>query len=154
MTNDQFPKLARITIKAPERMLDTIGNLMEKNYPNEACALVFGNTRKEREELIVTVKVIREIKNLIHSPSAFEIDPVEQFKIMEEERGNGHILIGILHTHPGSEFVSASDDFYIRNASKISNLCWFIAGKREKCLEVGAYMFINDQINSIGMQFF
>ncbi|MFX0103586.1 MAG: Mov34/MPN/PAD-1 family protein [Candidatus Hodarchaeota archaeon] len=154
MTNDQFPTLGGITIKAPERMLDVIDNLIERNYPNEACALVFGNTRKESEALIVTVKVIREIKNLINSPSAFEIDPVEQFKIMEEERGNGHILIGILHTHPGSEFVSASDDFYIRNASKISNLCWFIAGKREKCLEVGAYMLVNDQIHSLMIKFF
>ena len=153
MTNNEFPAIKGITVLVPVWMLDFTRKIMDDNQPNEACALVFGTTRKDSGELLIDIRAFREIKNLINSPSAFEIDPVEQFKIMEEERAGGNILIGILHTHPGSQFVSASDDFHIRNAGKISNLCWFIAGTREGQLEMGGYILVKDKIYSLELKF-
>lgn len=152
--DDIFPVLDGITIKAPGWVVAFTETLMGEKHPNEVCALVFGRTKKEGNALILTINSIKTVQNVINSPSAFEISPVEQFKLMNEERASGNILLGILHTHPGSEFVSASDAEHIKNASKISNLCWFIAGKSEGQLEIGVYMFFNGRIHAVDLSFF
>ncbi|MHA1369148.1 MAG: hypothetical protein ACTSRA_05490 [Promethearchaeota archaeon] len=62
------------------------------------------------------------------------------------------LLIGVLHTHPSSQFVSVADRVYMLNADRFcSRLCCLIAGVRQDELDSGAYVVVNGRIYEIPM---
>ena len=71
-------------------------------YPNEACGILAGHNG--------TVEKIYLMKNAEPSPSFYVMEPQEQFRVMKEMRQAGLNLVGIYHSHTGSQaYPSATD---------------------------------------------
>ena len=74
----------------------------DREYPNEACGILAGHNG--------TVEKIYSMKNAEPSPSFYVMEPQEQFRVMKEMRQAGLDLVGIYHSHTGSQaYPSATD---------------------------------------------
>ncbi len=74
----------------------------QDEYPNEACGILAGHNG--------IVEKVFSMANAEPSPSFYVMDPQEQFKVMKEMRQAGLTLVGIYHSHTGSQaYPSATD---------------------------------------------
>ena len=74
----------------------------EREYPNEACGILAGHQGM--------VKKIYSMTNAEPSPAFYVMDPQEQFRVMKEMRQTRLELVGIYHSHTGSQaYPSATD---------------------------------------------
>ncbi len=121
--------------------LDIINGLRERDAPHEACGLFFGRLIQQPGDHGHTFacQVLKELKSAKRSPVYFEIDPVVQYQVTTEEEAKGRSLVGVLHTHPGAQFVSSTDAKYMRNFARFFRVCWVIAGDGRDGMELGAY---------------
>jgi [CysO sulfur-carrier protein]-S-L-cysteine hydrolase len=74
----------------------------QDEYPNEACGILAGHDG--------TVEKIYSTSNAEPSPSFYFMDPQEQFRVMKEMRQAGLQLVGIYHSHTGSQAYPSSTD--------------------------------------------
>ncbi len=74
----------------------------DREYPNEACGILAGHNG--------AVEKIYSMKNAEASPSFYVMEPQEQFRVMKEMRQAGLDLIGIYHSHTGSQAYPSSTD--------------------------------------------
>jgi proteasome lid subunit RPN8/RPN11 len=143
-----------IYVSMPRDFIDDIASIRAESKPNEACVLLFGVSRKSIDDHVFEIVTMRQVENVLASPVAFEMDPTSQYQVMQQEAKKERDLVGILHTHPGNQFVSAMDVKYMKNASRISRLCWLIAGDGfEGKLEIGAYIVDNGTIREIPIMY-
>jgi proteasome lid subunit RPN8/RPN11 len=139
-----------IFVSVPGDLVEEVGSIREESRPHEACALLFGTMRDANDVLVYEVMSMRQVENVLKSPVAFEVDPVIQYQVMMQEEAQGRELLGILHTHPGNQFVSATDVLYMKNASRMTRFCWLIAGDGiDGRLEIGAYVVNTGTIRDI-----
>ena len=71
-------------------------------YPEEACGLMAG----------VDGEVLRlyAVENRLHSPMAYEMEPLQQLQALQHMEDAGWELLAIYHSHPhGPEIPSAQD---------------------------------------------
>ncbi|MHA1683464.1 MAG: Mov34/MPN/PAD-1 family protein [Promethearchaeota archaeon] len=146
-------KCRDFVVSLPLGSTTRIKGMRESAHPNEAVALMFGRAIDYQDRVFIYITEMTKIESILPSPSSFEIDPVDQFQAMEDAKSRELNLVGILHTHPGRQFVSASDEVYMRNADRFSRLCWIIAGEVEDMLEIGAYMMVEGEIREIPVDF-
>ncbi len=74
----------------------------QDEYPNEACGILAGHNG--------TVENIYPMKNAEPSPAFYIMEPQEQFRVMKEMRLGSLELVGIYHSHTGSQaYPSATD---------------------------------------------
>lgn len=74
----------------------------QDEYPNEACGILAGHNG--------TVKKIYSMANAEPSPAFYVMEPQEQFRVMKEMHQTGLELVGIYHSHTGSQaYPSATD---------------------------------------------
>ncbi len=71
-------------------------------YPNEACGILAGHDG--------AVEKVYTMTNAEPSPSFYVMEPQEQFRIMKEMRQAGQDLVGIYHSHTGSQAYPSSTD--------------------------------------------
>lgn len=75
---------------------------LQSVYPLEGCGLLAGQGRRITHLYAVT--------NRLASPTAFEMEPVEQLQAMLHIEAAGQTLLAIYHSHPtGPERPSATD---------------------------------------------
>ncbi len=74
----------------------------QDEYPNEACGILAGHNG--------TVEKIYPMKNAEASPTFYVMEPQEQFRVMKEMRLAGLDLVGIYHSHTGSQAYPSSTD--------------------------------------------
>ncbi len=73
-----------------------------REYPNEACGILAGRG--------TTVEKIYSLTSENPSPTFYQIDAREQFRVFREMRESGKDLVGIYHSHPaGRAFPSSTD---------------------------------------------
>ncbi len=71
-------------------------------YPEEGCGLVGGVGGQSRQ--------IYPVENRLHSPVAYEMDPLAQIRAMLALEAEGWELVAIFHSHPnGPLYPSPSD---------------------------------------------
>jgi len=155
MPNDLGGTWLDPVVRFPSAFFDDVIKLRRENVPDEACALLFGNIEVDGETQRINIATMRELENIVHSPVAFEIDPEVEYRIIVEETAKGNELVGILHTHPGAQFVSSVDQRFMFNADRIWKLVWLIAGDGRKGeLEIGAYIIKSGKITRITVDYF
>ncbi|MBN2152285.1 MAG: Mov34/MPN/PAD-1 family protein [Candidatus Lokiarchaeota archaeon] len=143
-----------IFVLLPRDLVDEVGSIREEARPNEACALLFGTMLEREGEVVYDVASMRQVENVLQSPVAFEVDPVVQYQLMQQEEKQGRELVGILHTHPGNQFVSATDVRYMKSAARLARYCWLIAGDGvDGKLEIGAYVVSNGTIRDVPIEY-
>ncbi|MFB5611559.1 MAG: Mov34/MPN/PAD-1 family protein [Nitrosopumilaceae archaeon] len=85
---------------------DLLLNHASKWKPNESCAILYGNIENEKS----IVKEVFLAKNIDESPVNFTISNEEllkAYKIAEEKNLD---IVGIFHSHPGSDAFPSSTD--------------------------------------------
>jgi proteasome lid subunit RPN8/RPN11 len=141
-------------VRFPKNFIDDVASMRQVNLPNEACALLFGKIEIVEDIQNIEIVTMRELDNILHSPVSFEIQPEDEYRVIVEEAMNENDLVGILHTHPGAQFVSSVDQRYMFNADRISRLIWLIAGDGANGeLEIGAYVIKSGKITKIAMEY-
>lgn len=77
--------------------------------PEERCGLLAGDREEEPEA--ATVTTIRRVKNVAPNPQyTYEIDPEEQYELMEEVEERGLDLVGFYHSHPQGPAAPSTTD--------------------------------------------
>lgn len=113
---------------------------MEKCYPLEACALLFGNV-KEKE---VVVKDAVVVPNKESSDVSFTVDSELFYKIHQQMEGEGKQYVGVFHSHPTKSSPSRVDEEMMR---LWPDLVWLIYSTLSKSF--GAYIMKNGKLSEV-----
>jgi desampylase len=116
-----------------KRRSDVIGNLIVPKalqvqlgeeacaaFPRECCGLIEGVCEGD----CVRAVALHPAANLATRDDRFEIDPMEQFRLMRELRGSGREIVGCYHSHPNGTAEPSAHD--LENASE-DGFVWLIA---------------------------
>lgn len=96
-----------MTLILEKKILEEIMRHAEETYPHEACGIMAG--RREEEDRRLVLKIYKTT-NVLHSPSAYSIDPEEQYAFFLKAEGEGLEVVGFYHSHPyWASTPSASD---------------------------------------------
>jgi len=79
-----------------KRDLKEISEHSRSSFPVEACGILVG--RKEDDEKIV--ERVYRARNILASPSRYQIDPEELWKVFDETERESKEVIGFYHSHP------------------------------------------------------
>ncbi len=83
-----------------------------KEEPNEACAILYGNKIEEEN----TVKEIWLTKNSNPSPIEFTLSAEQTWEMDQKRKELNLEIIGIFHSHPNSDaFPSSTDKKFMQN---------------------------------------
>jgi [CysO sulfur-carrier protein]-S-L-cysteine hydrolase len=74
----------------------------DREYPNEACGILAGRG--------TTVEKVYALTSENPSPTFYQIDAQEQFRVLREMREAGRDLVGIYHSHPAGRAYPSSTD--------------------------------------------
>ena len=90
------------TLYLPQPLQEEMIAYVLSLYPEEACGLVGGQDGQAAR--------LYPVENALHSPTAFEMEPLQQIKAMLALESEGLELLAIYHSHPhGPARPSASD---------------------------------------------
>lgn len=124
-------------IKLSRSQIDCLVAEAKRRFPIEICGALFGYTI-DMENL---VKKIVYLRNILSSPTAFQINP-EEFLIElinAEKEGLKHI--GFFHSHPGPAEPSKADIEFMRLWPES---IWLIISLAN--YDIAAYRAVNDEI--------
>jgi [CysO sulfur-carrier protein]-S-L-cysteine hydrolase len=111
-------------------------------WPNEACGLLAGEGGK--------VQRVYLVENSLHSPRAYQMDPVEQVRVMLEIEAAGWELSGIFHSHPsGPAFPSATD---VAQAYYPDSVYLILAADAQGEWHSRAFQIEADQVSEVAVQ--
>jgi len=71
-------------------------------YPDEACGILAGRDGR--------VEKVYSMTNARPGPVSYEMDPEEQFRVMQDIRQSGLEMISVFHSHPGGHAYPSSVD--------------------------------------------
>ncbi|MBI5378342.1 MAG: M67 family metallopeptidase [Thaumarchaeota archaeon] len=89
-----------------KKQRDVLANHAQSNFPNESCALLFGNKNSET----CTVSDVFPAENTEKSPINFTISNVELLKGYKDAEMKRLDVVGIFHSHPHSEAIPSLTD--------------------------------------------
>lgn len=85
---------------------ENVLNYSLSQLPNEACGLVAGRIEDSNK----IIEKVYLLSNIDQSPEHFSMDPKEQFAAVKDMRGNGWVLLGNFHSHPGTPARPSEED--------------------------------------------
>lgn len=96
-----------MVLKIKKKHLEDIFQFARENHASEACGILAGRVRGSEK----TIEKVYHTRNVLASPSAYQIDPAEQLKVFEETERQGLDIIGFYHSHPFEDsFWSETDE--------------------------------------------
>jgi len=107
-------------------------NHASKLNPNESCAILFGKIENEKS----MVKDVFLTENIDDSPINFTISNEELLKAYKMAEEKNLDVVGIFHSHPGSNAYPSSTD---KKFMEINPVVWVIFSNIEKNFK--AYTF-------------
>jgi len=107
-------------------------NHASKSHPNESCAILFGEIEHEKS----VVKDVFLTENIDDSPINFTISNEELLKAYKMAEEKNLDVVGIFHSHPGSNAYPSSTD---KKFMEINPVVWVIFSNIEKNFK--AYTF-------------
>ncbi len=93
-------------IRLSEKQWRTLRAEAEHLAPQEACGLLLGYCQTSYFQVVD----VRPIKNILESPTRYQMNPEQQIQVFNEMEARNLQLVGIYHSHPGGpEYPSATD---------------------------------------------
>lgn len=105
--------------------------------PNESCAILFGINENEKS----TVKDVFLAENIDESPVNFTISNEELLKAYQIAEKKNLDIVGIFHSHPGSDAFPSSTDKKFMHANPV---VWIISSGKSS--ELKAFLLEPDII--------
>ncbi len=107
-----------------------------KNFPVEACALLFGKLTGDR----ATVTKVVVARNILESSTRFEVDPMFVFSTFEQAEKEDLDFVGLFHSHPAPVTPSVID---LRYMKLWGSAIWLILSTLDG--EIAAFQKMDDQ---------
>ena len=101
--------------------------------PRECCGLIEGI----REPGTIRAVALHPAANLARGDDRFEIDPVEQFRLMHALRGTGREIVGCYHSHPSGPAAPSPRD---ADEAQERDFVWLVAGVGAR-IALGAFVW-------------
>ena len=108
----------------------------EKNFPVEACALLFGKLAGDK----ATVTKVVVARNILESSTRFEVDPMFVFSTFEQAEKEDLDFVGLFHSHPAPVTPSVID---LRYMKLWGSAIWLILSTFDG--EIAAFQKMDDQ---------
>jgi len=112
----------------------------KRNYPVEACALLFG--KRDEERAMVTKIVVAP--NRLKSTVRFEMAPQLVYAAFEEADQEGLQFIGLFHSHPAPAVPSSVDLKYME---LWGDAIWLILSSTED--RAAAFQLIDGKVREV-----
>jgi proteasome lid subunit RPN8/RPN11 len=100
----------------PAHLRDQLIAEAQATFPRECCGLIEGVRRDETVEALK----LHPTRNLAREADRFEIDPMEQFRLLKALRGSERDIIGCYHSHPNGvaqpsprDLASAAEEHFV-----------------------------------------
>lgn len=87
-----------------------------KRAPEEACGLLAGENKR--------VTLIVPVRNELHSPTRYRMDPIEQLKAFELFEDHDLEMLGIYHSHPNGPATPSRTDIDEAYYPDVVHLIW------------------------------
>lgn len=127
------------TLQIPRPEYEAMLAQLRSAYPLEACGFMAGRDRY--------VERLYPIDNILHSPTAYEMDPHQQLQAMRAIEEAGWDLIAIYHSHPhGPEIPSVTD---VDRAYYPDAIYVIVSLAHRHRPSVRAFTIVNGQVNEI-----
>ena len=111
-----------------------------ETLPDECCGLLVGTQeRVERAE---------RARNLRASPTRYQIDPADLFRVIRSARAEGLLVMGAYHSHPDTDPEPSSTDFAEANDPAL--LC-VIVSPRTRGAQVGAFRVVGSRFVQVAL---
>lgn len=78
-------------IEITAAVLEAIVTHARAELPNECCGLLIGTSGRIEERV--------PARNVLASPAAYRVDPVQHFDALRRARASGRVVIGAYHSH-------------------------------------------------------
>lgn len=79
-------------LRLPPSLINDMIAAVTARYPEEACGLVGGRDGGAAR--------LYQVENMLHSPTAYEMEPIQQVRAMLAMEAGGLELVAIYHSHP------------------------------------------------------
>ncbi|HUI45100.1 MAG TPA: M67 family metallopeptidase [Nitrospirota bacterium] len=114
-----------LTIKKTD--LESIYEHCNSVYPNEACGILAGRG--------TTVEKVYALRSENPSPTFYQIDAQEQFRVLKEMREAGRDLVGIYHSHPTGRAYPSSTDVELAYYPEAVYVIVSLVERRDPCMK-------------------
>ena len=108
-------------IRISKAHMDKLLRHAQSCLPLESAALLFGHVEHD----IVAVTRVEPVDNALKSSVAFEVDPMVEYRLLQDAEALDEDLVGIFHSHPVPPKPSERD---IQNMN-LNPVVWVIASK-------------------------
>jgi proteasome lid subunit RPN8/RPN11 len=126
------------SVRIGRDVLTAIAAHARADAPRECCGLLLGPVAAAAEASdVLEVRQAAPTRNLAPSPTRYDIDPADHFRILREARATGLTVIGAYHSHPTSAPVPSPTDL----AEGLPNFLYLIATLCPLDPPVRAYVF-------------
>jgi len=105
-----------LSLHLPSHLRDQLIAEALATYPRECCGLIEGVRRGETVEALK----LHPTRNLAREADRFEIDPMEQFRLLKDLRGTERDIVGCYHSHPNGraepsprDLASAAEEHFV-----------------------------------------
>jgi len=130
-------------VRLTEEQICLLAEETKRNYPIEACGLLFGDISNEES----VVRKIVSVRNVLQSSILFQIDPEEFIKVLFEAEKDDMQLIGFFHSHPAAPQPSVTD---VRYMQLWPENIWLIISSIDYSL--AAYQTVNGVLKRINIE--
>lgn len=93
-------------IYMPAGLYDEMIRHLAAHYPEEACGLLGGRVDGRSAQSAQ----LYPVENALHSPVAYEMEPLAQVRAMLSIEAEGLELVGIFHSHPAGPAAPSPSD--------------------------------------------
>ena len=115
-------------------------------FPRECCGLIEG---VQKDDQIEAVR-LHPARNLATRPDRFEIDPMEQFRLLRALRPTDREIVGCYHSHPNGRATPSEHD---RDGAGEEGFIWLIASLADDgATDVGAFLFSESDFRPINLE--
>jgi proteasome lid subunit RPN8/RPN11 len=89
-------------VEVRQAVLDDVVAHARTEAPNECCGVLIGSGQRVDHAV--------RARNLLSSPTRYQIDPVDQFAAIKAARESGREVVGFYHSHPASSPTPSATD--------------------------------------------
>jgi proteasome lid subunit RPN8/RPN11 len=108
--------------------------------PVEACGILVGRQKEGDFEVVDVIKT----SNVMESPTRFEIDPEELYRVMKGAEAEGLEIVGFYHSHLG--YGAGPSIVDLDRMKFLPNLVWLICDISAEGANFGAFSMRGDKL--------
>lgn len=130
----------------------TLKKISKTALPNESAALIFGEIKTAKNELVYIGQKIEAVDSTTPSPVAFLIGDLEHlYSLWSKAQDQGYRLLSIFHSHPSGAWPSGTDKRYMKNIDLVyPGIIWIIYGNGDD--EFKAFIYQNQKFHRVNLK--